>query len=51
MKDFTKGIICAVSVGLFGKIMYELGKRKDRKTAKCLEEKIVITVLKDEGES
>lgn len=49
MRDFTKGIICGVAVTLLGKVIYELGKRKDRKTAEQLE-KIVIILTKENKE-
>ena len=49
MNNFTKGIICGVAITLMGKIVYELGKRKDRKTAEQLE-KIVIILTKENKE-
>ena len=42
MTDFTKGVMWAACVIGFGKLMYELGKRKDDRTAKYLA-KIIIT--------
>lgn len=37
MKEFEKGIVCALSVVLFGRVMYKLGMRK---TARYFRSKI-----------
>lgn len=49
MSSFTKGAICALSVVGFGKIMYELGKRADKKAARCIEI-LIDTITKSEEE-
>ena len=46
MKDFNRGVVCALSIIVFGKVMYELGKRKDANTARYLEK---ITITKTES--
>jgi hypothetical protein len=50
MNTFTKGFICGIGIVMFGKIMYEIGKHKDSKTAKQVE-KLVDALSSEEEES
>ena len=48
MKDFSRGVVCAIAVMLFGKIAYEAGRRRDRRTADGLKE--LIDAIKNVNE-